>query len=46
MKIFKIWSPVNRAWLILFGTDAATASLLRIVNTREEADALLAEWGA
>jgi hypothetical protein len=46
MKIFKVWSPVNRAWLLMFGCDVATATLLRIVNTRVEADSLLAEWGA
>jgi len=41
MKIYKVWSRVNRAWFLMFGD-----SLLRVVNTREEADSLLKEWGA
>jgi hypothetical protein len=39
--IRKVWSPVNQAWFLMFGD-----SVLRVVNTREEADSLLAEWGA
>lgn len=34
------WSRVNQAWFVMFGS-----AILRIVNTRKEADALLREWG-
>lgn len=46
MRIFKVWSQVNQAWFILFGRDAASASLLRVVSSRHEAEALMAEWNA
>ena len=39
-----VFSRVNCAWFILFGRDVATASVLRIVNTKAEAESLLAEW--
>lgn len=40
-----VFSPVNQAWFILFGTGpVATRSVLRIVASREEAEELLASW--
>jgi hypothetical protein len=41
-----VFSRINQAWFILFGKEVATASVLRVVNTKAEAESLLAEWGS
>ena len=47
-SIFVIHSRTHQAWFLLFGdrTCPNQANILRIVNTREEAQSLLKEWGA
>jgi hypothetical protein len=40
-----VWSPVNQAFLILFGSGpVATRSVLAICATRADAEARLADW--
>lgn len=41
-----VYSPLMHAWLVLFGDDLDTASVLRIFNTKAEADSYLQEISA
>lgn len=41
-----IWSPVNQAWLVLFGTGhVSTRSVLRIFNDKQDAIEEMRDWG-
>lgn len=40
LSIRKVFSRVNNAWFLMFGD-----TVLRVVNTKAEADSLLREWG-
>jgi hypothetical protein len=41
-----VWSRVNQAWFVLFGSgNLSECSLLAVKNDKPEALALLADWG-
>ncbi len=42
MELKRVWSRVNQAWFVMLGDDL----VLRVVNTKDEADAIIAECNA
>lgn len=36
-RIFAVWSRVNQAWLVIFGADVFSATVLGICPTKAEA---------